>query len=58
MKSGLAKVRDEWLKSKEGKECCEGTTKGQYLQNRLERAFIAGWEAYEKNQREIVGVTQ
>lgn len=53
MKSDLAKARDKWLKSKVGKGCCRGTTTGQYLQNRLERAFIAGWDAYEKNQREV-----
>ena len=48
MKSELAKARDKWLNSEEGKKCCEGTTAGQYLQNRLELAFIAGWDAREK----------
>ena len=50
MKSELAKARDKWLGSKDGKECCGGTTRGQYLQNRLERAFIAGWDACEQSQ--------
>ena len=35
MKSPLAKARDKWFES-------EDTTAGQYLQNRLERAFLAG----------------
>ena len=42
MKSSLAKARDEWLNSEEGKKCREGTTSGQYLQNRLVLAFLAG----------------
>lgn len=42
MKSELAKARDKWLNSEEGKRCCEGTPTGQYLRNRLERAFLAG----------------
>ena len=42
MKSALAKARDKWFASDDGKECCEGQTSGQYLQNRLERAFLAG----------------
>lgn len=43
MRSPLAKARDKWLLSEDGKECCHGTATGQYLQNRLERAFIAGY---------------
>lgn len=42
MKSELAKARDKWLNGEEGKRCCEGTPTGQYLQNRLELAFLAG----------------
>lgn len=45
MKSKLAKARDEWLQSKEGKKCSIGKTHGQYLRNRIKRAFIAGWDA-------------
>lgn len=44
-KSRLAKARDKWLGSEEGKKCCGGSTCGQYLQNRLELAFVAGWNA-------------
>jgi len=47
MKSDLAKARDKWLLSVEGKKCCEGTTSGQYLENRIRRAFIAGWSSLE-----------
>lgn len=42
MKSALAKARDKWLFSNDGRECCKGQTSGQYLHNRLERAFLAG----------------
>ena len=44
MKSPLAKARDKWLESDDGKECCKGNTSGQYLQNRLKKAFLAGAE--------------
>ena len=56
MKSDLAKARDKWIASEEGKECCEGKTSGQYLQNRLKRAFIAGYSAcielFEQSENE------
>jgi len=42
MKSELAKARDKWIIGDEGKSCCKGQASGQYLQNRLERAFLAG----------------
>jgi hypothetical protein len=51
MKNRLAKARDKWLESKEGSECCAGTATGQYLRNRLEWAFIAGWDAREAEQK-------
>jgi hypothetical protein len=47
----LAKARDEWLASDEGKSCCDGWTGGQYLSNRLQLAFIAGVKAAEKLMR-------
>lgn len=53
-KSKLAKARDKWLQSDDGKECSIGEANGQYLHNRIERAFIAGWDASEKSlQAEI-----
>jgi hypothetical protein len=48
LRSPLAKERDAWLESKEGRGCLAGTPTGQYLQNRLERAFMAGVRAAEK----------
>jgi len=42
MKSELAKARDEWLQSDEGKDCCRAMAQGRYLQNRLRVAFLAG----------------
>lgn len=33
---------EEWLDSKEGHECSEGAASGEYLKNRLWRAFMAG----------------
>jgi hypothetical protein len=47
MRSPLAKARDEWFESDEGERCRAGITSGQYLQNRLESAFLAGanWAA-------------
>ncbi len=42
MKSALAKARDKWLVSDDGKECCGGQPSGIYLKNRIERAFLAG----------------
>ena len=51
MKSSLAKARDAWLKSKEGKTCCQGQASGQYLRNRLVEAFIAGWDTCKLKQK-------
>jgi hypothetical protein len=53
MKSPLAKAKDKWLLSEEGKKCCEEQTSDQYLylHNRIELAFIAGWDACEKNNK-------
>jgi len=53
MKSALAKARDEWLNSEEGKRCCEGTTEGQYLQNRLVLAFLEGWKFSDERIKEL-----
>jgi hypothetical protein len=38
----------EWSESAEGKECRHGVAQGVYLENRLLRAFRAGWFAKEK----------
>lgn len=47
MKSELAKARDKWIDGGEGKRCCSGIAQGQCLQNRIEAAFIAGWDVCE-----------
>jgi hypothetical protein len=51
-RSPLARLRDQWLFSPEGMKCGEGTTSGVYLQNRLQRAFEAGWNALERRLQE------
>lgn len=51
LRSYLARSRDEWLESAPGKRClnCNILRRGaddvQYLRNRLEAAFIAGYDA-------------
>jgi len=51
LRNALAKARDEWLESDRGLQCASGGATGQYLRNRLEMAFIAGWKAGESNRR-------
>ena len=51
LRNPLAKARDRWLESKEGIACCECRAEGQYLRNRLESAFISGWNACEIGPR-------
>jgi len=58
MRSPLAKARDKWFDSQDGKACQEGATQGQYLRNRLEQAFIAGWEACEKKLKSTLKKTR
>jgi hypothetical protein len=54
MKNKIASARDAWMKT-EYNGCCNPTTlnglsdQRKFLTNRLERAFIAGWEACENN---------
>jgi len=49
----------EWLNSPEGKGCADGTTHGQWLENRLWYAFVAGmkagWAQAEAAEREERG---
>ena len=40
-----AEARDRWLSSPEGESCRDGRAQGKYLENRLTRAFAAGWDA-------------
>ncbi|MBI3828301.1 MAG: hypothetical protein HY291_02215 [Planctomycetes bacterium] len=41
----LELARERWFESEEGQTCAAGTASAQYLKNRLERAFQAGWNA-------------
>jgi len=58
MKSELAKARDKWFESEDGKKCSEGQASGQYLRNRLEMAFLAGYnfadEQFDKQIEETI----
>lgn len=44
-RSDIAKARDNWLESAEGKRCLDGADSGEYLRNRLDRAYLAGVDA-------------
>lgn len=47
----LVTAFDDWLVSSDGLSCNTGQASGVYLENRLQRAFEAGWEAREKEAR-------
>ena len=52
----IARARDEWLKSDVGTRCQEtdilsDLSYGQYLRHRLEHAFLAGWNAAERDKK-------
>lgn len=55
LRNDLAKARDAWFESAEGQRLSSGEGIGvygdanYYLRNRLEAAFIAGWEAMERS---------
>lgn len=53
LRSPLAKARDEWLESPEGVKCRTGPAWGQYLENRLVLAFLAGVTAGSKRLQEL-----
>ena len=53
-RSPLAKARDKFMESDDGKRLCEpsllrGTHESQYLRNRIERAWLLGVEYGEKH---------
>ena len=50
MRSQLAKARDDFFSSEQGIVLRQGTTSGDFLWNRLEKAFIEGWDACEVAQ--------
>lgn len=45
MKTYYAEQWYAWLEGDEGKRCADGKAEGEYLKNRLKRAFDAGWVA-------------
>lgn len=49
----LAKVIDNWFTKEEGLSCSEGMTSGEYLKNRLQLAFVAGWYAHESYIKKV-----
>jgi hypothetical protein len=53
LRNNKAKARDEWLASPEGQGCTDGSAQGQYLKNRVERAFCSGWDAALNTKPEI-----
>lgn len=52
MRIAIAKARDIWLESDEGKRCCDGAPVGLYLRNRIECAFLAGARIAEAQAEE------
>ena len=54
-RNSLAKARDEWMESRDGKQAIEPSILREerlvkYLRNRIGGAFIAGWNARENQQ--------
>lgn len=47
--SPLALARNKWFETDEYKRISQGNAQGIYLNNRLELAFIAGWEARDEH---------
>lgn len=56
-RNSKAKAREKWFLSKEGLMCSDGMAHGQWLKNRLERAFCDGWEAALRDNSEA-GATE
>jgi hypothetical protein len=50
LRNDLARARDDWMLSDEGTRMADGSARGKYLRNRLEAAFIAGWNACEARE--------
>ncbi len=44
-RSPIAKARDHFMNSAEGRKICRGSAEGEYLENRIEAAFMAGLQA-------------
>lgn len=55
LKNLKAIERDKWLESAEGCRCTAGNAGGQYLLNRVQLAWCAGWDAALVNNHIILG---
>jgi hypothetical protein len=51
LRNALAKARDAYLSSEYGQASLSGTASGVYLRNRVEHAFIAGWDAATQSMK-------
>lgn len=51
----LVAARDEWLASDEARPYLAGQASGEYLHNRMAVAFIAGYDAALRHEREEQG---
>jgi hypothetical protein len=49
---------EEWMSSPEGAKCRAGEASGFYLENRLYRAFDAGWEAAKRTYAAPSGIKE
>jgi len=47
----LSQKWNEWTESEEGQSAMRGTAEGQYLQNRLWLAFMAGAKAVQDSEQ-------
>jgi hypothetical protein len=47
-----AQAWQDWEESETGQRCLAGTATGQYLKNRLWRAFMAGVEAAKQARKD------
>lgn len=56
LRNDLARARDEWMLTDAGERACDPHTlgrpprSGEYLRNRIEAAFVAGWNARERKE--------
>lgn len=52
LRAPIALARDEYMLKGEGQKMSSGTASGEYLRNRIEAAFCAGWNAAEDFHRD------
>jgi hypothetical protein len=49
LRNEMARARDEFLTSTEGRQALDGNVTGAYLRNRMELAFLRGYEAARRD---------